>query len=266
MRIFHSKVPFRLTSEFRGPRVLNFADDGKKAAGFQEDNLDEPDADSPAGKKWAKLREEKRAAEEAVKQEREARIKAEAKAEAFEEFKASLGTNAKKEAPPAEEDDTEVNPQDEAYVNKILTKQLAKAGLDKIPEVVNALRQSAERSQAETALERAKRDLETEFKDSVPFDFDAALSFAKEKGYGMIATTAREALRMAHKEMNEELFIDHYRGGSKKKVAPKMAYSGRNSAADDDITDERKDDVKIEDFNSARVLARQVVTGEQEEE
>lgn len=261
-------IPSRSISDFREPRLLKFAgENGGGAAGGQHDGADEPAADTPAGKKFAALRAEKKAAEDAAKAEREARLVAEAKAEAFEEFKASLAqapkSGGKAETPP-EDDDIQINPSDEKLVATIFAREMKKLGLDQIPGVVTKLQEQTQTVQANTTLAAAKAELEAEFAGSVPFNFEEALKFAREKGYGMTFTNAKEALRIAHKEMNEPKFIEFYQGGAKpKKVVPKMAASGR--AADDDtieIPDSTEIDTdKLNSMDDARAAAKAMFAG-----
>lgn len=262
--------PRHSISEFRESRLLNFAgeNDGKGAGG-QQDGADEPAADTPAGKKWAQLRADKKAAEDAAKAEREARIRAEAKAEAFDEFKASLAPQKPQKSggqADTELSDIKINPDDEKIVATIFQREMKKLGLDQIPEVVTKLQEQTQSVQANSTLAQAKAELEAEFAGTVPFDYAEALKFAKERGYGMTFTNAKEALRVAHKEMNEAKFIEFWQGGSKpKKVVPKMAASGR--AADDDLIEIPDDDKKIDadninSFEDARKAAKQMFEGE----
>jgi hypothetical protein len=270
MKISHSMNPYRLISEFREPRLLNFAGEGDgQGAGGQHDGADEPAPDSPAGKKWKQLREEKKAAEDAAKVEREKRIAAEAKAEAFDEFKAQFQQQKPKKSGGQGDDtpnDIQINPDDEKIVATIFQREMKKLGLDQIPEVVTKLQEQTQSDKATSALERARFDLTAEFKDSVPFDFEETLKFAKERGYGMMFSNAKDALRLAHKEMNEQKFIEYYQGGAQpKKKVPKMAASGR--ASDDDVIEIPDDtDVKVDDINSfddARNAAKRMFDSEQ---
>lgn len=266
MKVFHSLYPRRLLSEFGGPRLLNFAGEpDEQGAASQPDGADEPNPNTPAGKKWAALKQEKKEALEKARIAEEARIRAEARAEAMEEFKNSLSGKKPEqeqieEAP--DDDDKDVNPEDEKIINKVLAKQMKRMGLDTIPEVVNALKENTEQMQASVQFEKAKTELSEEFANTVPFDYQAALEYAKEKGFGLYASTAKDALRMAHKEMNEEAFIEHWRGGkSPKKVVPKMGHSGRSNADDDliDLDPKKADDVTIDNFESARQMAREAM-------
>lgn len=265
MKISHSKFPYALISEFREPRLLNFAGDGGgSAAGGQQDGADEPAADTPAGKKWKQLREEKKAAEDAAKVDREARIKAEARAEAFDDFKKSLTPQKlQKSGSEAEHDQSEIkiNPDDDKIVSTIFQREMKKLGLDQIPEVVTRLQEQTQSVQANSTLDKAKVELEAEFSGSVPFNYEEALKFAKERGYGLTFTSAKEALRVAHKEMNEKSFIEFWQGGAKpKKSVPKMAASGR--AADDDVIEiPDAEEVKVENIKNlddARKAAKQM--------
>lgn len=272
MKISHSINPFRLVSEFKEPRLLNFAgDDGKGGQGGQHDGADDPDPNTPAGKKWAKLREEKRLAEEAARTERENRIKAEAKAEAFEEFKNSFQQQPKKPAQKSgggesPEEQIQINPDDEKIVATIFQREMKKLGLDQIPEVVTKLQEQTQGVQANATLDQARRELEAEFSGSVPFNYEEAIKYARERGYGMTFQNAKEALRIAHKEMNEKSFIEFYQGGAQpKKKVPKMAASGRN--ADDDVIeipddDQPLDPKNINSLDDARKAAHAMFTGD----
>lgn len=247
--------PYRLISEFREPRLLNFAGEGGgQGAGSQSDGTDEPVPDSPAGKKWAKLREEKKAAEELAQQEREQRIAAEARAKAFDDWKAQFDGTKKKPKSGGnngnaddDEQPVQINPDDEKIVATIFQREMKKLGLDQIPEVVTKLQEQTQSVQATNALERAKQELTAEFSESVPFNYEEALKFAKERGYGMTFTNVKEALRVAHKEMNEKAFIEHWQGGAQpKKKVPKMAASGRSA---DDVIEIPDDDQPLDPKN-----------------
>lgn len=256
--------PHHRISEFRESRLLNFAGAGDgQGAGGQQDGADEPAPDTPAGKKWKALRDEKKAAEDAAKAEREKRIAAEAKAQAFEELKASFGPKEKPQAGGGTADDTEdvkINPEDEKLMNAFFSRQIKKMGLDQIPEVVKALQQNTHDIQASTSLSDAKAALESEFAGSVPFNYEETLKYAKEKGFGMTFSNVKDALRMAHKEMNEASFIEFYKGGAKpKKVVPKMAASGREADDVIEIPDEKViDPEKLNSFDDARRAAKQL--------
>ena len=266
MRNSLNRNPLSLVSEFKGPRLLNFAGEGGGAAASQGSDPDEPAADTPAGKKWAALREKARIAEEERAKERDARLKAEAKAEAFEEFKQSFGNAPKKgekeKDPLKPEVPADVNPEDHEYVGKSVMAHLQRLGLDKIPEVVEALQKNTQQITATTTLDRAKQELTAEFKDSVPFNYEEALTYAKERGFGLVAGTVKDALKLAHKELNEQKFIEFWKGGSgPKKQVPKMVHSG--GGAEDRIEIPEPDaDIKVESFEDARVLARKQFEGE----
>lgn len=277
MKISHSIYPHHSVSSLKESRLLNFAggNDGKGGAS-QDGDPDELDPNTPAGKKFKELREANKAKEDELRAEREARIRAEAKAEAFEDFKNSFGADAarrktdnKQDIKPSNDDtdDIQVNPEDEKYVGKILQTQLARMGLDKVPEVVEALAKNTQSIQATTALDRAKQELTDEFKGTVPFDYNKALQFAKDNGYGMVASTVKDALRMAHKEMNEQAFIEYYRKGDEpQKKAPKMAHSDRGNdgiVISDDGDDIEQNDIEVETFSDARELARKAWAGEE---
>lgn len=266
MKIFHSTNPYHFISEFKEPRLLNFAGEGGgKGAGGQQDGADEPDPNSPAGKKWAALRERTRIAEETAKAEREKAIAAEARANAFEDFKKSFEPDAKKNAAtggeaPVEGQDVVVNPDDEKVIGAVFARHIKKMGLDKIPGVVEALQMNTQQSQIQYAVTQAKAELASEFEGSVPFNFDESLKYAKEKGFGMVASTVKDALRMAHKEMNEPAFIEFYKGGAQpKKKVPKMAASGRKSADDEIINLDVDGEQEITSFEDSRALAHKLV-------
>lgn len=254
-------------SDFRESRLLKFAGgDGGAGAGGQHDGADEPDPTTPAGKKWAELRAAKKAAEDAAQKERDARIAAEARAQAFDEFKQSFQQQPK----PAQksggngdvdEEEIEINPSDEKIVTAIFQREMKKRGLDQIPEVVTKLQEQTQGVQVNATLDQARRELESEFQGSVPFNFEEALKFARERGYGMTFSSAKEALRIAHKEMNEKSFIEFYQGGIKpKKQVPKMAASGGN--ADDTIEipddDQPIDSKNINSLEDARKAAKKM--------
>lgn len=255
-------------SEFAETRLLNFAGTGNgTGAGGQPDGAEEPAADTPAGKKWAKLREERAAAENLAREEREKRIAAEARAGAIEEFKQMLQNSpnqpakpGKKDKPSDDDEPVVVAEEDEKVINAVLKK----AGLSGLPEALEAIKQSTQQSQILNAVDKAKAELTAEFAGSVPFDYDKALQYAKEKGFGMVASTVKDALRMAHKEMNEQNFINFWKGGpTKKKTAPAMGASGSHGAADDDIInldggDEPVLDANINSMDDARAAAMKI--------
>lgn len=264
MRIF-SQNPLALLSEFKGTRLLNFAGEPAAKSGSQPGEADEPDPSTPAGKKWAALREEVKTEREKTRLANEARLKAEGRAEAIEDFKKQFGT------PPAKVEEVtepEINPKDEIYVGAILKKQMQQLGLDKIPEALSAMQRSTSEVQATTILDKAKANLEKEFAGTVPFSYDEAMAYAKEKGYGMIASTAEEALRMAHKQMNDEKFIAFYRGettGKKGRSAPRLVKSG--TAPSPDVLEETDDSEAIvpTTFADARAAAHKMFEAEDAE-
>lgn len=259
--------PFSYVSDMRESRLIHFDGDGNGAAAVVPPNGDgEPDASTPAGKKWAQLREEKKAAQEALRQEREARIAAEAKASAFEEFKAQFAPPTKKVEQPIEGDEIQVNPEDAKVVSTVMMRELKRMGLDKVPEVLTQLQQNTQTIQATSALERARQELEAEFAGSVPFNYQETLKYAQERGYGLTFTNAKDALRMAHKEKNEEAFIAFWKGGPKpKKVVPQMVASGIED--DEDIAPAMQTPIDPKSINSlddARSLAKKMFESESE--
>lgn len=257
--------PFSSISEFKESRLLNFDGEGGAAAAGMQDGTAEPDATTPAGKKWAALREAKQTAEAALQAEREARIAAEARAAAFDEFKSSFG-QPKKEPIVEPEGDIQVNPEDAKVVSAVMMKELKRMGLDKVPEVMAQLQQNTQTIQANTALERARQELEAEFASSVPFNYQETLQYAKERGYGLTFSNAKDALRLAHKEKNEQAFITYWKGGPKpKKVVPQMAASGIED--DDGVVIPATtaiDPTKIQTLDDARRLGKQLFESEEE--
>lgn len=207
--------------------------DGDEGGGNQDDDdPDAPPADTPAGKKWREMRKKIKDAEAETAAEKEARIKAETRAETLAEVAKKQGSETKEEdeePTPKQEDDIQVAEEDEKIITKVLTEQLEKQGLSGTA-IKKALDQITQQNQAvanQQALQNATSSLEKEFEDSVPFDVDKTLEYAKEHGYGLIANNVEQALRLAHKEMNEEEFDKWKADGRKpRKEAPPIEGSG----------------------------------------
>lgn len=282
MSIFlRTKYPSTLQSKFDGPPILNFAGAGDGSGGGSSDDDDDPDAppaDTPAGQKWRKMRSDKKAAEAAAQAERDEKLKAQAKAEALEEAFAKLDPTKRAAAAGGKEDEEEAenppegtNPDDAQYVEKLVAHALKKQGLNpgEIKEALKDIKETQQSSQISQTLKDAKSELTAEFADSVPFDYEAALKYARDRGYGVIASNATEALRLAHKQMNEARFIEYYQKGGKKdgpkKEVPSLDASGSGSrtgveGGEDDL------DEKIDSLEDARSLAKSMLGADDEEE
>jgi hypothetical protein len=246
--VLKTSLPPVLFSQNRYPLIFNEDKTGGGSGGTstpgdgsQSGNSDEPDPNTPAGKKWKELREAKKAAEEATAKEREARLKAEAKAEAFEQLKASLSGKPKEEEQEDEEDKAN------AKELKIIHSGLKQLGLD--PEALKKAASSlteVQKQSRDIAIKAALRDaaskLTEEFKESVPFDLDKALAYASEKGYGVTMANAdvTEVLRIAHKNLNEDALLD-WRIAQKdpKKSVPKIPVSGTGEKKVSSLEDEK---------------------------
>jgi hypothetical protein len=240
------KFPFILQSKFTGPLAYNFAGDldGGGDGSSGEEDPDAPDPNTPAGAKWKKMREENKAANLKAQDEREARIRAEAAAEATEALLLKIqGKSA--EVQEVEDDDDDVVPEgtnkdDAAYVTKLVEAALRKQGFNgkEINETLKSIAGNQEQMQIDKTMDAAKASLVSEFEDSVPFNYAEALKYAQENNLGLVGTTALQALRIAHKEMNEEKFDKWKAEGSKpRKSAPSLDASGggnKSGAAKED--------------------------------
>ena len=228
----NKEFPFILHSKFTGPPILNFAgDDGGGEGSPGDDGQDAPDPNTPAGAKWKAMREATKVAEQAAQNEREARIKAEAAAEATEALLLKIqGKSAEKQ----EEDEEIVVPEgankdDAAYVESLVSAALKKQGLNgkELKEAISNLTGNQEQMKIDKTMDAARTDLVSEFEDSVPFNYAESLKYAQDNNLGLVGSSAVQALRIAHKEMNEAKFDAWKADGSKpRKRAPSLDASG----------------------------------------
>ena len=239
------EFPFILQSKFTGPLAYNFAGyDGGGAGSSGDEDPDAPDPSTPAGAKWKQMREENKAANARAQEEREARIAAEAAAKATADLLREIQGKPTKEQDEDDDDDIEVpegaNKDDAAYVAKLVESALKKQGLNgkQIQETLQSIAGNQEQMQIDKTMESARDALVSEFSDSVPFNYAEALKYAKENNLGLVGSSAIQALRIAHKEMNEEKFYKWKLEGSKpRKSAPPLDASGggeRSGAAKED--------------------------------
>lgn len=229
-----TESPFPLYSKFTGPLAYNFAGegDGDDGGSSDDDDPDAPPADTPEGKKWKQLREDKKAALVAAEKAKEEAIRADERAKTAEDLLAKVQGKSTEEEVKEEEPEVVVpegtNKEDAEYVNKLVGAALQNAGVDgkEIKQALDDIAKGQQQLQADRIFDEARQTLEKEFEGSVPFDYEAALTYAKENNLGIVGSTALQALRIAHKEMNEEKFDEWKAAGRKPgKSAPSLESS-----------------------------------------
>lgn len=255
MSNLQSTIPFILHSKFNGPSILNMAgtddeeaettdtaaDDSQEEESATDDDTqdntesqtDEDESDesdevtdeTPAGKAFAKERAKRKAAQKAAREAEEARIRAEAKAEATEELLAKFGGKGKPEDT-EEADDAEAGdilPEDE----KVIETYLRKKGID--PAALKDLPQRVQRQTMEAQIDKVCTTLEKKYAGSVPFNREKVLKYAVDNGFAAAMPNAPldRVLELAHKEMNEDAFLDwRTEVRKKKKDAPTPSGNG----------------------------------------
>lgn len=228
----------------------NKSDDaeGSDSSESQTDDADASEDDStPAGKKFAKMRADKKELQSQIETERMARIRAEARAEAIAEERARNG----KQEEPAKKPES-IHPDDLS----VIRRGLRELGID--PDGLKDLQSLPKATQqmvAEQQIDRAASTLKDKYADSVPFDKSKAIKYAVENKLGLAMPNApfEKILEIAHKEMNEEALADwRYEQRTKgKKAAPKISDNGTGKK---EVREE-----KPHDSAGYRRLANQIV-------
>lgn len=255
--------PFTLLSQSTHPPVLNELkgneeeedpppakeEDPPENLDSQEDDPDAPDADTPAGKKFAQMRKDLKESKGREAVAEAARLKAEAKAEAIAEYKAAAG---KEETVKPKEEEVDIHPDD----LKTVQNALRKMGIDPNSlKDLQSLPKATQQMVAENQIDRASSILEKKYADSVPFDRSKAIKFAVENKLGLAMPNApfEKILEIAHKEMNEDALADWRYDQRKKgkKDSPKISDNGTGKK---EVREEKPNDTA-----GFRRLAKQIV-------
>lgn len=199
-----------------------------------DSNEEEQDESTPAGKKFAQLRREKKEAEEQARLDREARIKAEAERDGYEKAMKEAGMRGEKREEPVEEDVGDIHPDDEKAVLRVLKKQGVDINALKAAGALPELTQRIQKQEATQKIQNACTALEKKYANSVPFNAAEVVKYAAEQGFAldMQGASFERILERAHKEMNEQKFQDWaYAQRSKKKDSPKIENNGTGKKA-----------------------------------
>lgn len=270
MEDLYSKFLFDpLVSRYNGPTIYNDAGggDGGGDGGTPVDDPDAPDPNTPAGKRWATMRRETAEAKKQAEESELARVKAEAAAEATQKATDDFMAKYKPEVPkPEEENEEELaaerDPDDTRFVKQVVADTLKEAGLDgkQIAEALEKVATNQQASNVESQIKDAVKNLEEEYKDTVPFRRDDVIKYAQEKGYGLAMPDAdiEQVLKLAHEQMNMDELIKMRSGTQSetqeddpRKTAPQMESSADNTAIP---LDPENPITKMESVNQAEVL------------